>query len=127
MAHILVVDDEPHLRTIFEQYLRADGHQVQTAADGLAAMKLLTNGIFDLIITDIIMPEQDGLWLVNKLNTGDLAPKIIIMTGGSQRLDQRYLLNLARLLPVQQVLSKPVSREQLRSAVTEALELPETS
>jgi CheY-like chemotaxis protein len=127
MAHILVVDDEAHLRTIFEQYLVYDGHQVQTAVDGVTAMKLLINGNFDLIITDIIMPDQDGLWLVNELSSRGQPPKIIIMTGGSQRLDQQYLLNLAKLLPVQKVLSKPVSREQLKSAVTEVLTLPEKS
>ncbi|MBV5350051.1 response regulator, partial [bacterium] len=85
MAHILVVDDEAHLRSIYEQYLIHDGHQIQTAADGLAAMKLIRSCNFDLIITDIIMPDKDGLWLVNELSIQGQTPKIIIMTGGSQR------------------------------------------
>jgi CheY-like chemotaxis protein len=123
MAHILLVDDELQLLSIFEQYLTHDGHTVETAQNGLAALKLLTVGTFDLVITDIIMPEQDGLWVVNELHRLEKKTRIIIMTGGSQRIDRQYLLDLAKVLPVQKVLSKPISYEQMRTAVDSVLGL----
>lgn len=124
MAHILVVDDEPQLISIFEQYLTYDGHTVRTAGDGLTGVNLFTHDNFDLVITDIVMPEQDGFWVINELRKCKKTTRIIVMTGGAPRLDQQYLLKTAECFPVQKVLSKPVSHEHLRAAVTEVLALP---
>lgn len=117
MAHILVVDDEEHLRTIFEQYLTHDGHTVSTADNGQNAIKLFKNNHFDLVITDIVMPEQDGLGLLNELRKLADAPPVIVISGGSLRLDSHHLLTLAKVMKAHATLTKPVSYEQMHAAV----------
>jgi len=117
MAHILVIDDEEHLRTIYEQYLTRDGHTVNTADNGLAAIKLLKHIPFDLVITDIVMPEQDGLGVLNELHKRADAPPVIVLSGGSLHLDSHHLLTLAKTLRAHATLTKPVSYEQLHAAV----------
>jgi DNA-binding NtrC family response regulator len=121
MAHILVIDDEEHLRTIYEQYLIHDGHTVSTAENGLTAIKLLNHLHFDLVITDIVMPEQDGLGVLNELHKYADAPPVIVISGGSLRLDPHQLLTLAKNLKAQKTLAKPVSYEQLHAAVDAVL------
>jgi len=117
MAYILVVDDEEHMRSIFEQYLAHDGHTVRTAADGLKAMKLLASETFDLMITDIVMPEQDGLGLLVELRKLADPPPVIVISGGSLQLDSQELLTLAKVMKAHATLTKPVSYEQLHAAV----------
>ena len=121
MAHILVVDDEEHLRSIYEQYLTHDGHTVSTADNGLTAIKLLKHNHFDLVITDIVMPEQDGLGLLNELRKLADAPPVIVISGGSLRLDSHHLLSLAKVMKAHATLTKPVSYEQLHTAVDTVL------
>lgn len=121
MAHILVIDDEEHLRTIYEQYLIHDGHTVSTAENGLKAIKLLNHLYFDLVITDIIMPEQDGLGVLSELHNRVDAPPVIVISGGSLRLGSHQLLALAKSLKAQKTLTKPVSYEQLHAAVDTVL------
>jgi len=121
MAHILVVDDEEHLRTIYEQYLTHDGHTVSTASNGLKAIKLFDNTCFDLVITDIVMPDQDGLGLLNELRRRADPPPVIVISGGSLRLDSQHLLTLAKTMKAHTTLTKPVSYEQLHAAVATVL------
>ncbi len=121
MAHILVVDDEEHLRSIYEQYLIIDGHTVSTANNGRAALRLFNKNHFDLVITDIVMPDQDGLGLLNELYKCVAPPPVIVISGGSYRLDSRQLLTLAKALKASVTLTKPVSYEQMHAAVDEAL------
>ena len=121
MAHILVVDDEEHLRTIFEQYLTHDGHTVNSADNGLKALKLLNNNRFDLVITDIVMPDQDGLGLLIELGKLPDPPPVIVISGGSFKLDSLQLLTLAKAMKAHTTLTKPVSYEQLHAAVEETL------
>lgn len=117
MAHILIVDDEEHLRTIYEQYLTHDGHTVSSANNGLKAIKLLNASRFDLVITDIVMPEQDGLGLLLELRKLADPPPVIVISGGSVRLDSHQLLTLAKTMKAHATLTKPVSYEQLHAAV----------
>lgn len=121
MAHILVVDDEEHLRAIYEQYLTHDGHTVSTASNGLKAIKLFDNTCFDLVITDIVMPDQDGLGLLNELRRRADPPPVIVISGGSLRLDSQHLLTLAKTMKAHATLTKPVSYEQMHAAVEAVL------
>lgn len=78
---ILVVDDEPIMVTLLEAYLKRLGCNVSTAADGTEAIRLLENGPFDLVITDLQMGKTTGLDVVRK--TKELSPKTLafIITG----------------------------------------------
>lgn len=123
MAKILLIDDDEQVLEIMTIFLERDQHEISTATDGNRGIRLLENQQFDLVITDVIMPELDGLevlmWL--KLNKQSYHPKIIAISGGAASIDQNELLNMCRLLSADEVLPKPVDFETLTGAVREVL------
>lgn len=121
MSHILVIDDEPRLRELVRSFLQIDGHDVVTAENGREGLRMAEATRFDLVITDIIMPEQDGFEVIQALVSQTGAPKVIGITGGSRNLRSDYLLNMAQLLGSVKVLKKPLSYEILHAAVAEVL------
>ncbi|HKY06035.1 MAG TPA: ATP-binding protein, partial [Blastocatellia bacterium] len=80
-SRVLVADDEAPLRALVTDVMRARGHEVTTAEDGMAALKALEEGRFDLLITDLSMPGIDGWTLVRKVRSLWPATRILIMTG----------------------------------------------
>ena len=60
MARILVVDDEAGIRDVIKEYAEFEGHEVEEAADGMAAIELVKEKDFDIVILDIMMPRLDG-------------------------------------------------------------------
>lgn len=109
-TRILVVDDEKPLRDILELTLNSDGFQVVTAANGNEAIELARMMRFDLVITDLIMPEKEGIETIMELRA--LAPgiKIIAMSGG-QPGGTGDFLPLAKTLGAVALLKKPFDRE----------------
>ncbi|MBM7843779.1 response regulator [Herpetosiphon giganteus] len=83
---ILVVDDEPAIRELFEDMLMEEGYLVQTAATGQHALDLYHNQRPDLIFIDIMMPGMDGMTLCRRIATlpGIIAPPMILMSGGTR-------------------------------------------
>ncbi len=124
MAKILLIDDDPQVRAVLKGFLQIGGHQVMEAENGVQARKLLLNAAVDLVITDIVMPESDGFEVIMSCVRKDQPLKIIAVTGGSPNLAQQTLLTIAQKMPVNKVLSKPVSCEELISAVQEVLDSP---
>ncbi len=121
MAHILLIDDDRLVRTTLANFLAHDGHQVTEAGNGAEAKQLLSVETFDLVLTDIIMPEQDGLEVLMSQFMRPDRPKIIAISGGSPNLPQQELLDVALKMKADAVLSKPVSYETLSAAVKSAL------
>src|SRR5687768_1172571 len=80
MARILVADDEAGIREFLEDALAADGHEVETAADGDAAARALDRRSFDLVFTDLRMPGQSGLALLRKLRAEQPEVQVIVLT-----------------------------------------------
>lgn len=119
MAHILVIDDDPLFCEMQALMLQQDGHQVATADNGIDAMKLLQRIQPDLIITDILMPEMDGVEIILALSRRGSKTPIIAMSGGRSSITPKF--NLAALLGVKAMLAKPFSRTDLRKAIEEAL------
>ena len=72
MASILVIDDERHIRDLLRKVLEGAGHTVKEASNGRDAMRIWRESPVDLIITDILMPEQDGLEFIRELRRGRL-------------------------------------------------------
>ncbi|HWC50428.1 MAG TPA: response regulator [Nitrospira sp.] len=103
MAKILVVDDERPIRSLLRAALEGDGHQVFEAGNGRLGLELYRERFVDLIITDLVMPEMNGLELISEL-TKSAQVKVIAMTGDS---DATGRLTAARLLGARQILRKP--------------------
>ncbi|MEI6206374.1 MAG: response regulator [Desulfuromonadales bacterium] len=122
MAKILLIDDDAQVLKVMTSFLEREHHEVSTAVDGKQGIKLLEKHRYDLVITDVIMPEQDGvgvlMWLLNQANH----QKVIAMSGGSAALDQVLILDMCRSLKADKILSKPVDFETLTNAVREVLD-----
>ena len=80
---ILVVDDQEHMRELLVEALSADGHTVDPAEDGMAALKRLEQQSYDLVVSDLQMPQVDGPRLYQEIRkrTPDAAPSFIFITG----------------------------------------------
>jgi CheY-like chemotaxis protein len=121
MAKILVIDDEEQLRDLLKQMLTRDGHKVMTAYDGVEGIRCFDTFHPDVVITDIIMPNKDGIEVITELLCRDSNIAIIAISGGRRAITAEFNLESAELLGVKGILSKPFTREQLREAVQLAL------
>lgn len=119
MPRILVIDDEEPIRTALEQVLTTMGHSVVTAEDGHKAAKLFRAQPFDLILTDIVMPNREGLETIIELRREFPEVGVIAMSGGAS-LSEAYL-GMAARLGAHHTLAKPFSQQQLQYAITETL------
>ena len=120
MAKILLIDDDPTLLSLEAQILTAAGHEVATTANGKEAVQLFASSPFDLVITDVIMPEKDGLETISHLRRKHPKLKIIAVSGGGMVKSEDYL-EIARKLGAAQTLSKPFAADQLLKAVDKVL------
>lgn len=82
---ILLLDDEPQIRLSLRERLQLEGYDVQTASDGRLGLKLYLEDPADLVITDVLMPEMDGLEVIRALMAMPSPPFIIAMSGGGSR------------------------------------------
>lgn len=120
MATILVIDDEPSIRRSLRRILEADGHQVLEAEDGRAALRLEDTNPVQLIITDVFMPEMDGIeFLIEHQERRPDVPIIAISGGGFA--DKEHVLTDAGMIGAVATLSKPLSVDDVREAVAKAL------
>jgi CheY-like chemotaxis protein len=117
MASILLIDDDPQVSSVLEGFLMHDGHQVVCAANGREAANLLALQRFELVLPAIVMPEQDGFEVIMQLTAQPERPRIIAISGGSANLPRQMLLSQAAKVRIEQVLAKPISYQQLSSAV----------
>ena len=86
MPRILIVEDEPQLLAMLSAVLEDEGYAVQTAADGLAALDLITASPPDLLITDVMMPRLDGWALLARVREQDQTLPVIVMSAVDLRL-----------------------------------------
>ena len=113
---ILVIDDEPALREILSQVLTDAGHRVVGAGNGKEASKALTTGAFDVVLTDVIMPEKDGMQVISELRKKFPEVRIIAMSGGGHVPRDQYL-KIAKGLGAHAVLEKPFANQKLLDTV----------
>ncbi len=122
MAHILLIDDDEQFRYTAHQMLALDKHRVTECNDGKSGLEQLQRGQFDLVITDICMPEMDGLEFLRALKGTTNLPPIIVISGGGQRVLQRdFALQSARMAGASFILEKPLRLDALRSTLAQAL------
>lgn len=118
---LLVADDVPEIRALLHHWLTAAGGEVACAASGQEVSRLIADRAFDLAITDILMPDGDGLEAIAELRRMRAATPVLAMSGGGSHLQALDCLKFAKGLGAQASLLKPFTREQLFDAVTEAL------
>jgi CheY-like chemotaxis protein len=121
MAHILILDDEADIRFILKTFFTNEGHTIDTATDGKAGLRLVELHHYDLVITDIVMPEMDGLEVISTIRRKFPDMRIIAMSGGTAKLDKDLLLTTAKLMRAGTVIDKPLDMTVLKAAVNEAL------
>jgi DNA-binding response OmpR family regulator len=114
---ILVIDDEAGTRCLIENALQFDGHQVLVAANGISGMRLIRLEQPDIVITDILMPDQDGLGIIMRMRQEFPAVKILAISGGGT-VGGLDLLVAAGRLGADAILAKPFSPEQLFESLT---------
>lgn len=113
---VLVVDDEPASQALMVMALQRAGHLVITASSGVGARQALQAARFDVVVTDIFMPEMDGLELIRHICATSPAMPIIAISGGPASPAHNFL-PIAAALGADVVLAKPVSPAALRYAV----------
>ena len=120
MARILLIDDDDALRTMLRLTLIHFGHTVIEARNGREGLDLFPHAEADLVITDIVMPEVEGIEVLMTLRKIKPRVKIIAISGGG-RVSATDYLRIAQRLGAAKVLTKPFSNEALISAIDEVL------
>lgn len=120
MARILVIDDEELIRETIRMKLEQVGHEVIEAADGIEGLLALEEGPFDLVVTDIIMPEQEGIETIRKIRNRDPQVGIIAISGGGRGHNYQFL-DIAKKLGANGALPKPFTGPQLLGLVESTL------
>lgn len=119
---ILIIDDEEQVRAFFRQALEEAGYWVIEARNGREGLRQLRSVPVDLVITDLLMPDMDGLEVTMAIQRNQAKAKVIAVTGGTGMRDFRAA---AELLGAHRTLAKPVAVKDLLEAVQ--LELQETA
>jgi len=120
MARILVIDDQDSIRRVVRRALEQDGHEVFDASDGELGMEILESHSFDIVITDIFMPGQDGIVTLRQVRKRFPQVKVIVISGG----DSTGMMDLrqdAELLGAVKSLQKPFNAREIMDVVRSVL------
>ena len=120
MERILIIDDEQQIRSMLRLMLERDGYEVVEAPDGIEGIKAYRQKPADLIITDLIMPNKDGIGMIIELQKEFPDVKIIAMSGGGLNKPEGYLKG-AKKLGAACTLTKPIDREKMLRAVKDTI------
>lgn len=120
MARILVTDDDAELRGTLEKLLKLRGYSVDAGRDGLEGAKLLAAQPYDLLITDIVMPNQEGLESIIQAHKKYPAMKIIAMSGAGKTSTEVYL-RVAKNVGANHTFQKPWNPKEMLAKVDELL------
>jgi DNA-binding NtrC family response regulator len=120
---ILIVDDEPGIRELLSMILEAAGHSVIAAEDGIEAPKVMASREINVVITDLLMPERDGLEFITEIRAKYPKVKIIAMSGGGHIARDSYL-RIARNFGAHIILEKPFTQANVLGAIEKVQKLP---
>lgn len=120
MADIIVIDDDPNILAVLEGMLKKAGHTVHSARDGIEGLRLFREQKPRLLITDIVMPEKDGMEIISEVKRAARDVKIIAISGGADFIPDHYL-DTAQLFGADRILKKPFSFPDLTAAIEELL------
>jgi two-component system chemotaxis response regulator CheY len=114
---ILLVDDDREFRDMVRACLESAGHAVVEASDGIGALKLFAATHPDLVVTDVVMPDRDGLSTIMEIKKTNLNTKIIVVSGDGRMMPPSHYLNVARHLGADRTLPKPLDLDLLLTVV----------
>lgn len=123
MPRILLVDDDDTFRKALRMSLARMGHDVVEARDGKEAVRLIREDPPDVMITDLVMPEKEGLETIDEVRRQYPDLKIIAMSGGG-RVNGSDYLKIARAMGADRVLAKPFSVDEIAASLAELLGKP---
>jgi len=128
MARILIIDDEESIRSLLSRSLSHAGHEVVEASDGVEGTRLFEDSHFDLVITDLIMPEKEGIETILDLRARNSDVKILVISGGlsfgGRSVDRQGPLTDAEALGADASLAKPFNIQILIEKVEELVSTP---
>ena len=120
MAKILVIDDESAIRSLLRQVLERAGHDIVEAENGREGMEMLDAIGVDMVITDIVMPEKEGIETIMQIKQDAPDTKIIVISGGGHRLAMDFL-PVAKELGADMTFPKPFKPADIVAAVDNLL------
>jgi YesN/AraC family two-component response regulator len=123
MPLILIIDDEPQIRSMLKLMLERDGYEVAEAPDGIEGIRVYRQKPADLVITDLIMPNKDGIGMIIDLKKEFPNAKIIAMSGGGLNKPEGYLKG-AKKLGAACTLTKPIDRDEMLRTIKDVLQSP---
>jgi DNA-binding response OmpR family regulator len=120
MAKILVIDDDEIMNGMIMQLLSEAGYEVEGAEDGSLGLKRLASEKFDLIVTDIVMPEKEGIETIMEIRGQNMETPIIAISGGG-KIDPEQYLRMAQHFGADYTFQKPFDQKHFLAAVRECL------
>ena len=121
---VLIVEDDLYFREIIQLYLEVEGHQVELAENGIQAQKKIGQKEFDIVLSDIQMPEMNGIELIEWIKSSESLSftdieklPIVLMTGFAHSMDK----NKAKEMGINELLNKPFSNRDLIKAIRKTL------
>jgi CheY-like chemotaxis protein len=124
---ILVADDVEEIRRLIAEWLRGAGHRVTLANNGAQVVRLMRQQHFDLIVTDVLMPDGDGLEVILAARRESRPPRILAISGGGSYMTGPDCLRVAKGVGAHATLMKPFNRAQLLAAVERLASEPDVS
>jgi len=121
LAKILIIDDEEHLRNLLADLLASDGYEVKTAADGREGLASFQEGTYDVVITDLGLPEMSGLEVAEEIKKIAPVTPVILLTGFSLQPGDGQMKDAK----VDLIITKPFQLAQVLDVVHKALRIKE--
>ena len=118
----MIIDDDPAIRKLYKQMLSRKGFDVVTADNGRIALQKLKSRPVELVITDIFMPELDGIEFIAEVNKRKPDLKIIAVSGGNSYISPELYLSIAKNLGAVTILDKPVKSHELIQTINDILD-----
>lgn len=121
MARILVIDDSSEVRMTIDAILADDRHDVFMCGDGKAGLRSFADSEFDLVITDILMPELDGFEVLKAIKRTRPNQRVLMMTGGGHTMPKGLGLQIGEAMGADALLNKPFMPDELLDCVNQLI------
>jgi len=121
MSLIMIVEDDPHIRAMLQETLQQEGYETFVAEHGVDAIEYYQQHNVDVVVTDILMPEKEGLSLITEIRRVNPASKIIAISGGAPQISSGCNLELARMFGAQHTFQKPLDIDALLQTIKSML------